>query len=338
MMKICKSCWGEISPTQPTVTCQVCGKEIHEDCSIKKDGVYCDLCYLAKEDKSETHISVDVPEVIRRSHIQTYKDCPHQFYKEVIEGVEVSVGSHAQVGIDFHELAEKASLGKITSPEELIKIYKDIFDSYSDEMFERDLKLYKNMTVEGLKEKLWQQAYDSAYTLFNVLDTLPNEAYQLERKIEFSVGEDLPKVSITMDRIDLIDGELEVTDWKTGTVMVGQRLSSDLQAPLYIKAIQEEFGLPVRRFTFYYLGENKVRTFERINEDNYVCTVGKREYKINITDTIREVQHIFSQIKKGNFNIPINTRKMYFTCKVCGIKELGLCEGADVQVWAQYNS
>lgn len=337
-MKICKSCWGEITPPQLELICNDCGASLHKKCAVVREGkAYCDTCYLDKSDKVESTVNYDVPEIIRRSYIQTYKDCPYQFYKEVIEGVEVNMGVHAQVGIDFHELAEMASKGQLTSPKQLLTIMKEIFNIYSDEMFERGLILYKDITIQGLKDKLWEQVEISAEVLFDVLATLPKEPYDLEKNIIFSVGEDLPKVSITMDRIDLIDGELEITDWKTGTVMVGQKLSSDLQVPLYIKAIRTHYDLPVRKFTLRYLGENKERVFERINEDNYVCMVGKREYKINITDAIREVQHIFSQIKNGNFNIPINTKKMYFTCKVCGIKQLGLCEGADIQVWTQYN-
>ena len=334
---MCKSCLGEITPSQLDTKCVICGKPLHKECAIIKDEVYCDTCYLDKSDKVDSAVSIAIPDVIRRSYIQTYKDCPYQFYKEVIEGVEVPMGSHAQVGIDFHKYAEMASKGEINSPEELIKLMDNKFKEYDDEMFERDLILYKDMTVEGLRNKLWQQCCESAHTLFDVLKTLPTKAYDLEKTIEFSVGEDLPKVSITMDRVDLIDDELEVTDWKTGTVMVGKKLSSDLQAPLYIKVIQTHYNLPVRKFTFRYLSENKERTFERIDEDNYVCTVGKRQYKINLTDAIREVQHIFSQIKNGNFNIPINTEKMYYTCKVCGIGHLGQCEGADIQVWKQYN-
>lgn len=337
-MTMCKSCWGEISPSQLDTECVVCGKQLHRECAIiKEDEIYCDECYLNKSDKTEEKKAFVIPDVIRRSYIQMYKNCPYQFYKEVIEGVETIMGSHAQVGIDFHDLAEMASKGELVSPGHLLTIMREVFDNYNDDMFKKDLILYKDMTVEKLRDKLWEQVEISAETLFDVLSTLPKEPYELEKKIAFSVGEDLPAVSITMDRIDLIDGELEVTDWKTGVVMVGQKLSSDLQVPLYIKAIRTHYDLPVRKFTLRYLSENKERVFERINEDNYVCTVGKREYKINISDAIREVQHIFSQIKNGNFNIPIDTKKMYYTCKVCGIKQLGQCEGADIQVWSQYN-
>ena len=96
--------------------------------------------------------------------------------------------------------------------------------------------------------------------------------------------------------------------------------------------------MPVRKFTFYYLKDNKERVFERINNDEYQCMVGKRKYIINITDKIREVQSIFSQIKKGNFNIPINTSGMHYTCKTCHIASQGLCAGADVQVWNQFQN
>ena len=65
--------------------------------------------------------------------------------------------------------------------------------------------------------------------------------------------------------------------------------------------------------------------------------VGKRKYNINIQDAVRKVQHVFSQINKGNFNIPSDGKSMYYRCKMCHVKAKGLCEGADIQAWKQYN-
>lgn len=158
-----------------------------------------------------------------------------------------------------------------------------------------------------------------------------------EVTIHFSVGENLPKVQMTFDRIDENEnGGLDVLDWKTGAVMVGKKLSSDLQAPLYIKGIQEHYGRRVDTFRFIYLSENKERIFERIDEQNYVCKVGKREYFININDAIKEVQRVFSKIQKGYFSIPDGS-SMHYTCKFCHIKDRGICEGADIQAWKNAN-
>jgi hypothetical protein len=136
-----------------------------------------------------------------------------------------------------------------------------------------------------------------------------------------------------MDRIDEIHEELDILDWKTGKVMVGKNLCYDIQAPLYIHAVRTHYKKQVRRFTFHYINENKFRVFERVNDDVYRCTVGKKDYDISITATLREVNTIFSQIKKGNYNVPSDSRGMFFTCKMCHQKAIGACGGVEEQSW-----
>ena len=331
-MENCKNCGLPIDNHKQKVTCQTCGKPLHADCAIKDGGVFCDVCYMVKGETQE--IKVEVPNVIRRSYIELWLACPYAFYLQVIKGINTAQSSFAQIGIDLHDLFHHACLGELTKGE-LTRQYEEIYKSYDDKMFEGDLGLYKDMTLERFKEKMWQQSLDGIDTFFEVLKELPQTALALEENIIFNVGEDLPNVSITMDRVDEIDGMLYVRDWKTGAVKIGQKLSSDLQVPLYIYAIREHFKKPVQSFKLYYLHENKTREYIRVDDDNYVCTVGKREYKTNITDAIRTVQHVFSQINKGNFNLPRNIKTMYFTCKTCGFKREQVCKGADVQSWHQ---
>lgn len=334
-MENCVNCFSPIEDLRKETRCSVCNKPLHKDCAINDGGTFCDVCYTVKSEDGTSKEVLETPDVIRRSYIELYKRCPYAFYLEVIKKTKTVPSSFARIGIDLHDLFHKACLGEINSQEELIETYKPVFEAYEDELFRHDILLYKEMSIAQLRVKMWQQSIDAVNTFYNVaLKQLPSEAYKLEENIIFNIGDSLPKVSITMDRIDEVDGELEVCDWKTGAIMVGQKLSSDLQAPLYIYAIREHYGKPVRKFTFYYLPENKIRIFERVDDENYVCTVNKRQYKINLTDAIREVQSIFAQIKKGNYNIPRETKKMYFDCKICSFKKSGECEGADMQSWS----
>lgn len=331
----CNSCFSPVKEEQERAYCGVCKKVLHKECSVNEEGkTYCDRCYSDKDTVTE---KIDVPDILRRSYIQTYKDCPYKFYNQVIKGIEGEMPIHAQVGIDLHDLFEQVSKKEIENSRELIDLYKPIFDGYTDEMFEGALHLYRDMTVSELKNKLWLQSVECAHQIFPIIRRLPDTPFALEEKLLLDVGEDMPKVSITMDRLDLIDGEIEITDWKTGAVMVGQKLSSDIQVPLYIKTVQEHYGIPVRKFTLQYVSEGKNRVFTRTTGDNYECVVGKRKYIVNTTDVVREVQHVFSQIINGNFNIPTDSRKMYFTCKTCHLKKMGVCQGADIQSWRNVN-
>ena len=323
----CKNCFSPIDDLRKETRCAICTEPLHKDCAIKDGGTfYCDVCYTVKEENNVIDTNIVVPEVIRRSYIETYKACPYKFYMEVIKGMESPPNIYTQLGIDVHTLLDKASNDRGYTKKQMVADFDAMWYNYSPTLFES----------EKQKEQMYQRAIDSIDTAYTIIPNLP-DPYKTEEAIEFSVGEDLPKISTTSDRVDLINGELEMSDWKTGTVMVGQKLSTDLQAPLYIYGVRQKYEIPVRKFTFYYLQENKTRVFERVTNDDYVCRVNKREYHINLTDAIREVQSLFSQIKKGNFNIPKDTKKMYFTCKICHLRQQEICQGADVESWQQYN-
>lgn len=326
-MNKCSSCYGEIEGE--SLKCSVCSGMLHKDCAINDGAVFCDTCYTEKETKKE-ELKFDIPDIIRRSYIKQYDDCPYQFYGQHALGIEQKQNIYSQMGIDLHELFEKGSKDGSYHIQNMKDDFRNIFDGYSDKLLDG---LYGNTSDLDM----YQKGVESIENFYNIIAELPGEMKSAEKKYVFEVGEGLPKVQATIDRVDLVDGKLHVLDWKTGNVMVGKNLSSDLQPPLYIAAVQKEYGLTVEKFTLHYLSENKFRIYERINDDNYVCKVGKREYKINITDTIRKVQHIFSQIKKGNFNIPVDTKGMFYTCKMCHVKKAGKCEGAETQVWSQFN-
>lgn len=325
----CKNCFTNVDGREAK-HCSDCNSELHKDCAIKDNGAFfCDVCYTAKEEAPQNKFGdYELPDYIRRTYIETYRSCPYKFYLEVIKGNKMPPNEYTQVGSDVHEVIEKLIRNEIPT-NQAYKMIGDQFDEYSDSLF-----------VNKSKEDMRKRADDSLDTFIqNIYEEIEN-VHSVEENIRFEVGDNVPDVSITMDLITEKDGKLEMHDWKTGKVMVGQKLSSDLQAPLYIRAVKKHFDQDVRKFTFYYLQENKTREFiqSEIDPQTYICTVGKREYKVNITDAVREVKTIFSRMQKGDFNIPQDTRKMHFTCKMCHLREEGLCEGADVQSWINLNN
>lgn len=315
----CKNCFTTVDGRSAEV-CESCGSPLHKDCAISDGGTYCDVCYTVRSSEPRT-VDFTVPDVIRRTYIETYRSCPYKFFKEVIEGNQPPGTIYTQLGIDLHEWFDRAINDRRITKATMLPEMEIIFESYDEELF-----------GDVSKEKMHTRMIDSIDTFYHIIEDMPIP-FTTEQTIHYSIGKDLPLVEFTMDVVHEIDGELELVDWKTGQVMVGQKLSTDLQAPIYIYGVNKHFGKPVRKFTFYYLQENKHRVFERVDDDNYVCRVGKKEYKINLTDAIREVKTVFSHIKKGNFNIPQDTKKMYFTCKMCNVKAIGQCQGADIQSW-----
>lgn len=321
----CINCFGDIPDLRKETKCTQCNSPIHKDCAIIEDSLsYCDTCYTSK-DSAPKVVEWVLPEYIRRTYIETYRSCPHKFFLEVLKGHEAPPTCYTQIGIDLHELFDKAINDRSYPKEKMRDDMLVFWNAYQDTLFESDKQ----------RNDMSQRITDSIEGFYAFLPSLPMP-FATEETVFYSIGDDIPQVRFTMDYISENDnGNLDIGDWKTGGVMVGKKISSDLQAPLYIYGVQKHYNRIVDEFTFYYVKDGKTRVFRRTTDDNYVCVVGKREYHINLTDAIREVQALFNQIKKGNFNIPRETKKMYFTCKMCHLQAQGLCRGADEESWYQ---
>ena len=319
----CNNCYLPIADARKEVKCAICNANLHKDCSIKENDLhYCDTCFTVKE-QEKSYVNFDIPDVIRRSYIEDYKSCPYKFYLTVIKGIsDDSETIYNRLGSDLHEFFERASLDRNYHLPDMLSDYAKLWDLYEKFALSDDLKTY-----------MLDRGNTCIHNFYDVLATLPEETYATEKQILTNIGDDLPQISTTIDRIDLVDGMLELSDWKTGRMLVGNKLTNDMQAPLYIYAAENHYKKPVRKFTFFYLQDNKTRTFIRQVDNSFICTVRKRIYRIKPNDAIKEVQSIFSQIKKGNFNIPNDTRKMHYTCKICNHAISNNCKGADVQAW-----
>lgn len=321
----CKSCQVEIGDSA-FVSCETCEAPMHEDCVISFGGAsLCDICFTIAEETPNKFGDFELPEFVRRTHIETYRACPYKFYQEVIKGHEMPPNEYTQVGSDVHEIIEKALVDRAYTIDDALHDNLTRFNAYGEELF-----------TSKSKDEMFQRATESLDTFYNVVLPDIQNVFAIEETIFTNIGDNIPDVRITMDLITEEEGELHMHDWKTGRVMVGKRLSSDLQAPLYIYSVREHYKKPVKSFTFYYLQENKIRTFVRseTNPDEYSCFVGKREYKINVMDAVREVKSIFSKIKKGQFDPVPNSPDKFFTQKMCHLKELGLC-CQDADPWNQ---
>ena len=77
---------------------------------------------------------------------------------------------------------------------------------------------------------------------------------------------------------------------------------------LYLKAVEQQYGKMPKSFKLIYLGDTdkngnyKERLFESIDGNKFVCKVGNKEYIQDITEQLRVVKKLFSQIKAGKFS------------------------------------
>lgn len=328
-MITCNSCTFVIGEKETRKKCEDCGKEVHAFCLIKKGEIkVCDVCYVRKAEEKRGY-QFELPEYVRRTHIETYRKCPNKFRLEVLEGHEQPPRTYTQVGIDLHEIFEKA----VGNRDYGIGLWRhDYYNHYLP--LQREVNLYESDEEEEAFNKRAEACFK---TFEEILPDIP-KPFMTEVTIFFAVSPELPKVRFTMDLVtENEQGGLDLHDWKTGKELVGKQLAEDLQAPIYIYGVEQETGRRVDSFTFYYLKDNKVRKFVRVDDDTFVCQVGKREYFIKLSGMIAEIQGLFARIKNGKFSVPSDSKSMFFACKMCHLKEQGLCLGADQQGWHDLN-
>lgn len=315
----CKSCRLPITD-ENYVMCSVCNKAIHNECKVATSDIpICDICHINAKRKKRREI--EIPDIIRRSYIETYRTCPYKFFKEVMEGHAQPPNIYTQSGIDIHDLFDQHAKS-LRTIDEIKKDWSDLW---------HNTELYRESPDE-LRQKIKKRCDDSIVN-FERYTMDMGKPFATEVQLITEIDKHLPKISTTVDRVDNHHGVLAITDWKTGKVAAGQKLSTDLQVPLYIYAVKTHYNLPVESFTLYYTAEDKERKYISVDDDTYVCTVKSREYFVKISDAIREVKTIFSRIKNGKFSIPSDSRSMWYQCKMCHIQESGLCQGCVEQKW-----
>lgn len=332
----CKNCSRLIIVEEKT-TCVKCGKPMHKDCAVKtRKGDFCDVCFEVQE---ESPSAPTLPDSIRRSYIDDYENCPYSAYLDIIKGIELPGSSFAEVGILLHEIFEEYYIELHRPTKEImIKSFAKGFKKIKKECFEFGVTLYKEKTLEQHMEDMYNlglECIDNFLILDEQWQMQPNrKTIALEEKIVMDIGEAYPKVQITMDRLDEVDGELEVIDYKSGNVMVGKELQDNLQVPLYIIAVEHKYKRKVKRFVLHYLHENKTRVYERIDDDTFRCTVRANNwYNVSLNKTLERVKIDLSNMAKGKWDIPSDFKSMYFKCKTCAKKRYGYCEGAESQIW-----
>ena len=127
--------------------------------------------------------------MIRRSSIEDYKSCPYYFKLHVIDGNEPRQNVLARLGSDLHDLYEHIQRGDVSIEEmesQLDWIMSHIEEDYPEEDMQR----------------VWERARTCNNSFINLLPTLTNKAIQYEERINFSIGKDIPQVTIAYDRLE----------------------------------------------------------------------------------------------------------------------------------------
>lgn len=264
-------------------------------------------------------------ELVRRSHIELYKQCPYAFNLEVIKGVERETNAYALHGIILHEIFDKYSKIENISEEEL---RKEWLDRYFKEMPKDNISFKDNAL---LYEQLFEKGHD-AIEGFMAFYNSTGQPHITEENIIFKLDDALPEVSITMDRVDIDEhGDYHMFDYKCGNTFTGKKLSEDLQVPLYCYAMLYKYGKLPKTFTFLFVSEGKERKYELIDDMTYRCTVRKRDYDIDVDARLKYTMSLLRDIANEKFNTMC---KNFWHCNnMCYYKKSGKCDGGDMKIW-----
>lgn len=328
----CANCLQIIKEGEEIVYCTNSNQPLHKECAnpcVECGKPLSDVESLANKFKCKNCTKDNVVQIesVRRSYIENYKTCPYMFKKLAIDKVEVPNNPYAENGIILHDIFDKASNDKSITKEMMVKEYTDEYAKI--ENF-KEYQIKKN-----LPKTLYEKGLICIDNFIKYNNSAP-EPFATEEKILYNIGEDLPKIQITFDRINKIGDKLHLIDYKTGKVHVGKKLSSDLQIPTYIMAVKEKYGVYPETFTLLFLSEGKERIYNRVNDKTYVCKVRNREYVVNIQEKITEIQSIFSKIKQGRFEIPVGKLSPWYCENRCALYEKH-CAGVEDQPWKKYN-
>lgn len=322
----CNSCMSQINKDDATF-CQQCGVPLHNSCAnhcLECGKTLCDNCYATNNYYCEACYRPEQSfKTIRRSHIELYNTCPYALYLQLVKGVEPPANEYAVLGTIIHHVIDLFS--------------NDIFT------FERALEEVAAQVAEQLNtydkyEDFMQTALKSIHE-FATIKSMFGTTFETEKNIIFSMGDNLPSVSCTLDRIDFVGDAIHISDWKTGKPMSGQKLITDLQAPLYIQAVKEMYGKYPETFTFYYLANNKVKQYKRVEGDGvkYVVASGRSLYTLDVEEALVRTKDILTKINNKQFSMPTEVHQYYCT-NMCYFYKSGICSNSDKEQWKILNN
>ncbi len=215
------------------------------------------------------------PSFLSYSQIETYKTCALKYKYSYVLNVPTAPGHALSFGTTIHDTLRDFHQKKL----------------FGDVSYDEMLNMYeKNWHPLGyLDEKHRQHRFEDGKELLKeYYERHKNDKKQpeaLEKSFNLKVGG--IKFFGRIDRIDKLEGGVEIIDYKTGTTKTQKEVDEDDQVAFYAIAAKEALGMVPEKLTYYFLesGEriSTFRTDEQLKE--------KKE----------EVVGIIEKIKKGNF-------------------------------------
>lgn len=226
---------------------------------------------------------IHIPDKISFSQIAAFSTCPLQYKYAHIIGVP-SYGKHQMsFGKSMHN-ALQAFMEQIIANEAL-----QIERSPNLPPLSTLLDLYhKNWIDEWYENETQKQEYfDDGERImkeyYTIMKQNPPRPKYLEKGFTLKVDDVLVKGRI--DRIDDVEGGIEVIDYKTGEPKTKLDWDDRRQLVLYAIAAEESFvpALIVKKLTYHYLKDNSTVSFEPTDKD-------KEKLKLQIRESMEKIR------------------------------------------------
>ncbi|MCD4705097.1 ATP-dependent helicase [bacterium] len=256
-----------------------------------------------------------IPQQYSFTQIRAYQSCPRQYYYSHILKIPLQGKAVFSYGKTMHltmqrffqlilnrsqqtqadlfdtSISEKSTTNKLgVSLEELLKIYEE---SWINDWFDD----------QGSKKKYKDQGRKSLREFYKKLEKkLPNVKF-LEKGFNLKVGSYSFKGEI--DRVDILDGGVQIVDYKTGHSKEKLSIDDKQQLLIYQIAYESIFKEKVKNLKFYYLNDNTEVDF-----------LGNQKDLTRVTDKLIDT---IQKINSCDFTAQPND----FICKYCDFK--GIC-------------
>lgn len=246
------------------------------------------------EQKSEDDFHHE-PKFYSFTQLAAFENCPYQYrFAHILKipgtgKAQFSFGKtmHSTLQKIFIEIEKRRGAGQgdlfSTDKEKELITFAEILDIYKDSWVDHwfESKEQKKEYREN-GERILCGFYEK------YKDNWPRAIF-LEKGFNLKVRADGESYTIrgSIDRIDEIDGELKIVDYKTGRPKDKLTFAEREQLYIYQLAAREVFGQKIRSLAFYYLENNEEFEFTAAEKD-----LDKVQEKIVKTIT---------EIKKGNF-------------------------------------
>jgi len=228
------------------------------------------------------------------SAVQTYETCPLQFKLEREWRIPRQAPAAMQYGAAMHRVLrtyyDGVRFDRRPSEEDLIEQFRsELAEAKIQDRYQHDL--YEGQGIEQLK----------AFLAACARAPQP-EVLHTEESFQVNIGG--ADVAGRIDRIDkLANGEVVITDYKTGKPQSQEDADESLQLSIYALAAKAKWGYRVKHLVLHNLAENTYATASRS--------------ALQLEEAKLKVQNVAGQIAAGEFD-----PKPGFHCRFCAYYSL----------------